>query len=226
MSDDNTGLVVSPEQAAGLVKYDAAIFDEVSKSSDFLPRLQLYGSNSEMVKNGTIPMAHWGLQHDASRIDDLGKQVDIAVLSWRPKAMRIDKAAGVVSSYFDIRNPEFEKVKAESNTQDSGCMYGPEFLTWLPVKAAFATLYMGSKTARRESPRLLPLIGKAATLNSKLIKGTRFTWHGPTVIACTTPLSVMFDAEELAEQVDKFNNPKESVIEKAEEPVAGEARER
>ena len=60
-----------------------------SGSAGFLPRLQLFSGNSDMTKRGKIPIAHYGLVTGRDSVDDLGPEVEILPVSWRPKAMRL-----------------------------------------------------------------------------------------------------------------------------------------
>lgn len=208
----------------GAAKYDLEQFNEVSKAGDYLRRLQLFGGNSDAVKRERIGPGVYGLVIDAENIEPLGKIVDVVVVRFRPKAMRITEDKSVYS-YFDVNNPEFRKVQSESALQDSGCMYGPEFLLYFPPKDEFVTYYMGSKTARKESAKLFQQMNKAATLKSKLIEVGRFVWHGPVVTPCTTPPVRLPDPESMALQVEKFETTVDSTVEKSDVAADG-GRER
>src|SRR5436189_2682433 len=190
----------------GVAKFaDDKTFTEVA-SGNFLPRLQLFGGNSEAVKESKIGMAHYGIVRDKS-LTDLGKEPAILILSWRPKALEIKD--GQVTSIFDPKSPEFKRIAAASELPDSGCMYGPEFLVYVPQEKVFCTFLMGSKTARRAAPEVKALMGRAATLKSQFIKTPKYSWHGPVVTICSTTFELPPETE-MREVVQKFNNPPES----------------
>jgi hypothetical protein len=202
----------------GVAKYaDEKTFGAVSSLGNFLPRVQLYGSNSEAVKESLIPMAHYGLaQSSKDEIIDLGAECQVVILSWRPLALKINKTENTVVSVFNPKAPDFKKFTELSEIKDSGCMYGPQFLIYVPQEKVFATFFMASKTARRAAGEVKAFMGKAATLKAELIKTPKYTWHGPTAVPC----SVAFElppVEEILEVSAKFNNPPESEEEAAPE---------
>jgi len=164
-------------------------FTDLAKSGDWLPRLQLYGSNSDEVKEGKMPMAHFGLVVGRKdNIIDLGKTVNAWIVAWRPKALLIDGGDGKPVSYFDKDSAEFKDIREKSSIKDTGALCGPEFLVFIPGKG-FATLFMASKTARNEAPAIKALMGKAVTFTSKLIENASYKWHGIT----TMETSASFD---------------------------------
>lgn len=202
----------------GVAKYaDDKTFAGVSSQGNFLPRVQLFGANSNAVKEAKIPMAHYGLVRGSKdEIIDLGAECQVVILGWRPLALKIDKAENTVTSVFNPKSPEFKKFTELSDVKDSGCLFGPQFLVYVPQEKAFATLYMASKTARRAAGEVKAFMGKAATLKSELIKTPKYVWHGPV----TTPCSMAFDLpaeSEIVEIARKFNNPPESEEEAAPE---------
>lgn len=186
-------------------------FAAVSSTFQFLPRLQLFGSNSDFVKRGRIPMAHYGLVTQKETVEDMGPEVDMVPVSWRPKAMRITNDQPL--SYYNPQSEDFQKVQKDSEQPNSGCMFGPEFLVWLPVLKKFASFFMSSKTARNRAQEVRALMGCGATLGVQLIETAKYTWHGPTIRPCSAEFDNLPDADELKKQVDTFNNPSESTIE-------------
>lgn len=202
--------LVPADLGGQMQEYD---FDTVaSNSSTYLSRLQLFGSKSDACAEGRINIGHWGLVSD-DVITDCGKEVDVAIIAWRPKAIRTSE--DLIIEY-DQKSEEFQQIVVDSAVKDSGCMYGPEFLVYVPSQNAFATLFMSSKTARRESKKMKPLMRKAATLKCRLIKTARYSWHGPVIVPCSTPLE-MPPLEDLKKQVELFQNPPKDDREKAEE---------
>lgn len=188
-----------------------SIFDDASEeSSSFLPRIQLFTGRSDAVGEGRIGVNHWGMV-DGDETIDLGVAVDIGVLTGRHKAMCVK--GDVVSSH-DPESELFKDLVVRSGQKNSGCMYGPDFLVYVPSVDKFASLFMGSKTARREAKKFKPLMGKPATLKSKLIDPPKseFKWQGPVVLPCDKAFDV---PETVQSEIEKFLNPPEDSVEMA-----------
>jgi hypothetical protein len=203
---------------------DDKVFGAIASTVSFLPRLMLMGATSNAVKEGKIGMGRWGFVRGKDQIEDLTPETTVLVLSWRPKAMKIDK--DVVTSVYNHKSKTFSEIAAlaDSGKQDTGCMYGPEFLVWLPTLGVFGSYFMSSKTSRREAPNLKGLMFKSALLRIQLIKSGKHTWHGPVVSMYSQPLASMPNREDTTEQVMKFNNPPET--EQEEAPPEDETRAR
>src|SRR5215831_6237732 len=162
----NNALTELPDFGMGKYVTDEA-FDAISMAGSFLPRLQLFGGNSDAVKEQKIPIAHFGLVRSKDQIEDLGVGVDVIPLSLRFAAMRLEE--GNVVSVYNPDNPEFKQIMADSEEPNSRCMYGPQFLVYIPHIKTFATFLFGSKTSRREGRNMKPLLRRGATLRSKLV---------------------------------------------------------
>ena len=182
-------------------KHDLAVFNGLVEGSSF-KRFQLMGSNSDIVKQGKFPMGHFAIV-DGQEMDDVGDSVDCVIVDWRPKAMRIGEEMVVIH---DAEDEEFKKIIAESDVQDSGCMYGPEFLLWLPEKG-FVPYFLNNKSARYEAKAMFSLLGKAATIKSVLVKGQKYSWHAPKVKPCTVPFDNMPTEDEFNAELEIFRNP-------------------
>jgi len=195
------------------------LFQSIAKSGDFLPRLQLMGSNSDMCKVGKIPIGSYAFLRSKEDFEALGEEVDVLVVAWRPKAMDIGEE---VISIFDQTHPEFLRIQAQSNVPQSTCMCGPEFLLWIPDLKEFATFYMASKTARRQAPALRAKIDEEsnkpgpATLGVEFIKTKKYSWHGPIVGACSVEFD-MPEPEKFVDTCEKFANPPQSEAEVADD---------
>jgi hypothetical protein len=206
---------------AGLApsKYaDDKVFVEIASASSFLPYLMLCGATTNLAKEGKIGIAHYALVHSKDKFDDLTKELVALVLSWRPKALDVSNRESIVSVY-DISAPEFKRIhaKAESGESDTGCMYGPEFLVWLPSLKMFGTFFMSSKSARREAPTMKALIGKAAKIRSQLVATPKHKWHAPVINLYTGAIEAFPAEAEVVDQVNRFNNPPASTTEAAPE---------
>lgn len=207
----------------GMQKYADATFEEIATATKFLPRLQLFSSNSGEVKEEKIRQGHYGLlTMKGQPVIDLSESIDVLICVWRPKAL--DMTSENVISCFNVEDPLFKEIAEKSEDADSGCMFGPEFLVWIPSVKKFATFFCGSKTARRESVNIKSLCGHRATLKSNFIKKGRYSWHGPRVIECSTPFD-MPEPDDLREKVEDFNNPLSQQVEKIDPSLeTGRAR--
>lgn len=196
-----------PEDA--LVNFDAV----TANAATYLQRLQLFGSKSDACAEGKIGIGHWGLVND-DQITDLGVATDVIFLGFRAKAL--DTSGDTVINNHDAQSEVFAAIREKSEERDSGCMYGPEFLVYVPSEALFATYFASSKTARREAKKIRPLFGCAATLKCRLIEKGKYKWHGPVVLTCSAALDLP-DPKIAKAQIDKFNNPPESDVEVVDE---------
>lgn len=213
------GALIPSDLAGGAIsKYGDDVFDKSTSAGTYLGRLQLMTSNSNLCKSGKFPINHYAYVSDQN-FEDVGKQVDVLVIDWRPKALEMDEE---ILTVFDLEHDEFKRIQAKSEIKDSGCMYGPEFLVWIPSIKKFATFFMGTKSSRRDAPNLKARMQKAATLDSRLIETKRYTWQSPDIKACNSEFEIP-DKEDMIEQVQAFLNPPETEVEKVEE---GTARDR
>lgn len=180
-------------------------FDTLASGGSWLSRIQLFGGNSDRVKEGKIQIGTYGFVVDKETITPLGAEVDVLVVSWRPLAIATQDDP-IVSSH-DRHSALFKDIEARSNNEkDSGCVYGPEFLLWIPALKKFATFMLGSKSFRREAPVLKGFMSKSATLKAKLVKADRFKWHVPVTTPCSTPFDLP-SMEDLTAVAETFNNP-------------------
>lgn len=203
---------IIPFESLPLAKYSDEDFSNSTKSGDWLPRLQLMTSQSEKCKEGSFPINHYALVRGTD-FSDLGPTIDIAVVSWRPKAIEMGDA---VISVYDVNDAEFKRIQDKSGEMNSGCMFGPEFLVWIPAIKEFATFFMGNKSARREAPNVKARMGRAATLKSSKIETAKYTWFAPVVVPCSTPFDLP-DPTALGEVVERFVNPPKTEVEKVDE---------
>jgi hypothetical protein len=188
-----------------------------TKSGDWLPRLQLMTSNSKLCKSGKFPVNHYAVI-DSSTTKDMGVEVDVLVIAWRPKALEMGE---MVISVFDTKSSEFLRIQEKAGQKDSGCMSGVEFLIWIPASKMFVTFFMGTKTSKRDAPALVARLKMAATLKSKEITSPKYSWFTPVIAPCSTPMDPP-DMEDLAAELDKFNNPPATLTEKPDMNAADE----
>jgi hypothetical protein len=199
-----------------LQKSSGEDFDKIAKVGDWLPRVQLFGGNSKDCKAGRIGIGRYGFVKSKDSIVDLGPEFSGLVFCWRPRAMEVKNDD--VTSFFDTAQADFKRIMAESELEDSGCFYGPEFLIWVPQVKSLATLFCNSKTMRSEAPNLKGIIEgdkKAFTAKVKFIEKGKYSWHGPVFLNCTTPVQPLPDMKMLTEEAGKFNDPPKEEKEKA-----------
>lgn len=192
-------------------------------SAAFLPRLQLMSSNSDIVKEGKLGIGRWALLRSNDNFIDLSPEVNVFVLAWRAKALEIGDQ---VMSFYDPKSEDFKKVMVKSEQPNSGCLYGPEFLVYIPSENAFASLFMASKTARREAPNVKAILEtkeKKATLKVRLIKNTQYSWHGPVATICSQQLPLP-DLDAARDQITRFNNPPQTEAEEVAPETADRER--
>lgn len=179
----------------------------VAKNVDYLPRIQVFSGKNKAVLEGKIPMGHFGLV-EGDNITDLGASCDVLIIASRAKAMKL---ADQILTYFDPESPEFQNIVDMSGEEDSGCMYGPEFLVYLPNEG-FATFFFSNKTLRRVAKSMQSRLRKAATMEVGLIKGRTYTWHGITAINDCSSFSDIPDFALIEREKIKFINEKSSVV--------------
>ena len=192
-------------------KYSDKDFEASSTNGGYLPRLSFCTANSKNCKAGEFPVNHFSCVTGETD-DDLGKEVDVVVIDWRPMALQ---TGDMVISTYDPSSADFERIKAQSEVKDSNCQYGPQFLIWIPQRKKFVTFFCGSKSSRKEAPGIKANMGKAITLKGKKCETPKYTWFTATCVPCAVPITDLPTQEELVEQVEKFRNPPKQNIETA-----------
>jgi hypothetical protein len=219
MPEESKSLI--PLEELGVKTQEDKEIDALTRTSEFLPQVRVYGSESSIVKEQKFPMGHLGLYVSADNIIDLGEQFDCLAIAFRPRATII--AGDQPVSYYEIESKEFQEVKDRAMAKEQSYLAGLEYLLWFPDISKYGLFLMGNPTLRRESPNLKALVGGAATVKIKLIKTAKFTWHGVSVFQCTTPFELP-PMEEIREQVANFNKPKSSQVELADDNESSRAR--
>lgn len=216
MSQDLVQLIGGGDQGEGSLvqasKYGSEVAHQAISGSNFLPRLQLLGASTNLCKKGKAPIGSYAvLRGKDTVVHLLGESVDALVVSWRPKAIRF--GAGNVQSFYNPASPGFKQVEVDSTAKDSGCMFGPEYLIYIPSVNEFCTFHFNNPTMRVAAAGMLPNVGKAVTCRVEFIEKGKNSWHGPVILNCSTPLPLPADVESfkaaLIMQRDRFNNPKE-----------------
>jgi hypothetical protein len=219
--EEPTNLV--PQEILPVAERDTGDIEALTRTSEFLPQLRVYGSEANIVKEGNFPMGHFGLYFSPENIVDLGEQFDCLVTDWRPRASIVSGDTPI--SFFGKFNSEtkeweyskeFIEIKDRAMGKEKGYLVGLEYLVWVPAIQKFGLFLMGNPTLRRESSNVKALIGKGATFKIKLIKTSQYTWHGCTVSQCHTPFDVP-SVEVITDEIAKFRTPQDSAVEMADD---------
>ncbi len=232
MSTDLLTLVGQTQDSALQTTSDKEV-SEITKTGDWLPRLQVMGSSSNLVIEQKIPVGVFALIHSKGNFIDLGKKVDFMGLAFRAKAMRFNSKP---ISVFDRNDAEYKSIQVDSDKPNAGCGWGPEFLIWLPSQSVFATLFCSSKTLRNASSDILTIMKKGEnvygpgviTSETYLIKTDSNIWWGARFFPCTNTLPPTDDPDawmaKYQEELTKFRNPPKMVVETEEATAPGRAR--
>src|SRR6185436_3266869 len=212
----STALVIP--QVESSVDQSMEVFDQEAKSSDYLPRLQLLSGNSELCQNGTGRPGEYVAVTNKQTNKLLGASLVCWPLGFRHKALNTGGENPIAS--FDVKSKLYNEIKALSAVKDSGCMYGPEFLLFIP-DFGFCTYHMSSKTARNVSPDVQAILKnqKPMVLTSKMIKKPRYTWPSP-VANESSIYPELPPGDQMLIQLQKFLNPKSSNVEMADKPTS------
>lgn len=222
--ENNEGAIIHVPDVESAITQDDKAFDAAVQSGSYLAYIQLMTANAGQCKSGEFPVNHWAMVASGN-YTDLGKEVDVLVLAWRPRAFEMTDDGGILSIY-DPDNAEFQRIQEKADADSGpGAMCGPEFLIWLPEQQKFVTCLMGTKSARREAPNLKARIKKAATLTSHLIETKRYKWQAPLIKPCTAELPMPSETE-MVEVMTKFLNPPKEERELAPETPEGEDQAR
>jgi len=211
-------------------------FAALAKGANFLGRMQLYSGKSKVVSKNIIRAGHYGIPVAEDEVIDLGSSVDVLVLARRPKALDMSDLEAIVTSY-ERDSDEFKRIQAKSEEPNSSCQWGISFLVYERNSGRFLELFCGSATMRREASKMFDFMmlteddikrkeeaGKDVskltphgplpmTLKSRYIEKGSFSWHGPTVFPCSTPIKLPEEAVVVAE-ITKFLTAKNGGVEK------------
>lgn len=202
--------------------------------SGFLPRIQLISSSSKLAKKGEVPQGTYATLQGKERVTNkLGDKIHGLLVGWRPKAIRFDGPKP--KAFYDPNSEGFKQTSKDSSRKGSKALFGPEFLVYLPSIRELCVMHFNNPTMRQSAGPLFHQVGKPVTFGVELIENNDHSWHGPTITACTTPLTFPEgeEREKLMQFIrieqNKFNNPKteedvEEGVEEATEPSSSRDR--
>jgi hypothetical protein len=172
------------------------------------------------------------LRKSKTEFVDLGDSIDVLVIDWRPKAMRVDKATNKIQFEFDRDSAAFQEIQEAAKNRNQGNFWGFEFLIYLGDYGEFANLFCNNPTLQNVARgELVHYMRKAATLKSTLLKkeSTNFQWFAFGCSECTAPFQTPLDLDQLKAKTNKFKNPAAFVTDGAKEEtpaVSADTRER
>jgi hypothetical protein len=195
---------------------------------NFLPRLQLLTPNSADVQDGKYPPNTYVLIKNKDNTD-LGQTVTVTVVAGRPKAMDFNSGGCIVE--FDYETERFKSIQSRSTQQQSNCMWGKEYLVYVPKVESFAGLFYGTPTARNSSPEiesLLPtrtpegLIFHSAVMSNQKVSNAKNPkgWYSFKCTGSEAPAELP-SIEEVQEEMKKFLTMKSTEV-KEEAPETNE----
>ncbi len=208
--------------AGQMEKYNSNLLFEMTKRGDYLARLALQGSSSDLVKDDKIAKGNYAFITSKESFIDLGPSVDIMPFVWRSLALDISSKPPL--AVYDETSPMFMTIMAKSKPgMNLMCMWGPQFLVWIPKIEKFAGLHLNSATNRPCGTMIDELKNKGVTLTwSKRTNDAGQKWEGIVVNPCTTPFAIP-DLGAIKTAIDKFNA---EALEKPPEPADVKKRDR
>jgi hypothetical protein len=183
----------------------------MSSGGGFLPRVQFLSGNSDKVKKKEFPMDHFAFILGKNKYEDLGEEFDCLVVAMRPKALDTSDPDGIITCHDPKLEDKkftgtFADIADRAGKKDSGCMFGPEYLLWIPAKAAFATMFFCNPSLRNEAPNMQAKLGNAATIGYQYIDTGKFQYNSPAIKDCTTVFDLPTQ-EAVNDECQKFLNP-------------------
>lgn len=157
-----------------------------------------------------ISAGNFILRKNKNEFVDLGDSIDVLVVDWRPKAMRVDKATNRIQIEFDRESEAFQEIQEAAKARAQGNFWGFEFLVYLGDYGEFANLYCNNPTLQNVArSELIHFMRKTTRLQSILLKKeqTNFQWFAFSCAACSSPFQVPLDLESLKGKHEKFKNP-------------------
>ena len=161
----------------------------------YASRIQLFSKGKTDDKGDTVVDAGNFAIVDGDSYNILGKEIDVVPLAVLDKALDCSGEEVIVA--FGRDNEVYQRIAEDSNTQDSGCMYGPCFLVFERTTSNFYEIFLNNKSGRSEAKKIYPYlpIGAAQAkahgvqpqsprpchIKAKFIKKPRFSWFAPQV---------------------------------------------
>lgn len=199
---------------------DASFKASTSGGVGRLPALKLKTASSDACKEGAINVNHYALESNG-KITDLDKNPSGLVVSFRAKAIDFGDGSenSKVSSTADINSDEFKRIQTivASNTPNSHCACGPEFLVYLPEENTYAELYLSGWNAKGIGAEYFFKAMKAGspiTFDSAMKEGKHGKNFYPICEQLTTEIDLSGTSnEELEEKINAFQELSKPTLE-------------
>lgn len=219
---EGTELVeTSFEGALALVQDDFGLAEAqaLQDESAFLPYMRLIQGDNNKYKDPPFEFADgtFSLHPNKNDAIDLGQEIDIMFIAWRPLAMNFNEAKPRGTT--DRHSEEFKdwRARAEDRNPDvkRGFQWGYEALVWLPEQGAFATFWLNNPSLRRfgrfemiGTKTKAPLLRKKLSITSeRIIDEQAEVTYRYRVLRYTileTSFSLTPDVTEMQEVLDRF----------------------
>lgn len=193
--------------------------DSELKSSNILPKLSLMTPTSKDVTEERCVANVFALKDAAENCDNLGKEVLIVPIAFRPLAIDMSDPK-VTKFYYNFKSNEYQDVKAKAKAAKGLSEYlaGPQFLVWIPSRKAFALYYMSSWSSQLIADSLNGMKGQPVmlTMFDKFSKSTQKNYKAPKITLSTEVVDPQPTPEELQAVLTDFMNPRDSSQETGE----------
>lgn len=211
------------------------IATDLGGSGIYLPYLVItQGSSPLCAPPYSWNQGNFALKQSRSEVHNLGKELDVFICDWRPKAMFSDKSKNVIKAIHDHQDPIFEEYKAKAEEKEKGYYWGYEFLLYHGTTGKFMTIYCNNPTLRRAArEKGFAYLHKKCILATKPIQDKDYSWWGIDLLPLTTAFDNPMDKDTVTAQINAFKSVKEEETPDEEDdaaisapPVAGEDRPR
>lgn len=198
------GLQVAP------VGVDKAALAKMTRSSKYLRRLSLSQGSSNVVKEQKIAPGRWMITISADQVQDLGDNIDLAVLSYRYKAL--DTSGETPVANYDISSKTFQEIDRKAGVKDSGCMSGLEFLVIERSTGALYTYFASSEGAKIIADEMIPTEDCCPVVNLgvKFKKRPKNSYHVPVLEKSSADFTNRPDDETIRAAVENFQKGDEN----------------
>jgi hypothetical protein len=169
------GLQVAPANA------NKEAVAKLTRAGGYLRRLSLSQGSSNVVKEGKIGPGRYMITISADQVQDLGDNIDLAVLSYRYKAL--DTSGETPVANYDISSKTFQDIDRRAGVKDSGCMSGLEFLVIERSTGGLYSYFASSASAKVIAEEMIPSEDCCPVVNltSRFKKQGKNSYHVPVL---------------------------------------------
>lgn len=206
--------VATPQSLIPAHLQDTSLLAQMTNARTFLPSLKLYTSATDEAKEGKIPVLSYGItKKKGDPIVDLGKEPVVIPITYHFKALR--KAPdGTYLMFHDHTSDAFKEVQKLSEVKDSGCMWGPEVLLFVPGQSEFkyVSWFLMAMTTRPAAAEAMSFAGRPVRLGSeKRENKKKQVWFVPSIKPASESVEAP-DPGEMEAAAVSFNNVRDSQV--------------